>query len=78
MHSITSDDFHCAGDVVMCRYTMRTEGYQDVGLQSSYEQCGMILCRFNQNNKLLSVEMVFDVMGFMQQLQVWTFVYFMI
>jgi hypothetical protein len=30
----------------------------------------MLQCRFNRHNKMVSAEMMFDVMGFMQQLQV--------
>jgi hypothetical protein len=33
-------------------------------------QHGMMQCNFNKDNKMTSAEMVFDVMGFMQQLQV--------
>ena len=54
----------------MCRYSMRTESFQEVGAFSASEQFGMLLCRFSESNKLTSIEMVFDVMGFMQQLQV--------
>lgn len=40
----------------------------------SYSPCvqhGMLQCRFNKQNKMVGAEMMFDVMGFMQQLQVW-------
>ena len=30
----------------------------------------MLQCRFNKQNKMIGAEMMFDVMGFMQQLQV--------
>ena len=30
----------------------------------------MLQCRFNKQNKMVAAEMMFDVMGFMQQLQV--------
>ena len=33
-------------------------------------QHGMLQCRFNKQNKIVAAEMMFDVMGFMQQLQV--------
>ena len=33
-------------------------------------QHGMLQCRFNKQNKMVAAEMMFDVMGFMQQLQV--------
>jgi len=65
-----SNDFHFSGDKAMCRYTLRTVGFKEVGATSGCEQHGMLLCRFNPvSNKLVSVEMVFDVMAFMQQLQ---------
>lgn len=69
-YSTNSNDFHFSGDKAMCKYTLRTVGFKEVGAVSGCEQHGMILCRFNPNsNKLVSVEMVFDVMAFMQQLQ---------
>lgn len=33
-------------------------------------QHGMLQCKFNRENKIVAAEMVFDVMGYMQQLQV--------
>lgn len=69
-YSTNPSDFHYSGDKAMCKYTLRTIGFKEVGATSGCEQHGMLLCRFNPNtNKLVSVEMVFDVMAFMQQLQ---------
>ncbi len=60
-----------AGDFVMCRYLMRIEGLEQVGAKCGVVQQGMMHCRFDRDsNKLVAVEMVFDVMGFLQQLQV--------
>ena len=64
------DDMLSAGDQVMCRYLLRTEGHDMVGAASSCVQHGMVQCRFNKQNKMVLAEMMFDVMGFMQQLQV--------
>jgi hypothetical protein len=58
-----------AGDLVLCRYIMRTEGFDVAGATSVCVQHGMMQCRFNKQNKMVSAEMMFDVMGFMQQLQ---------
>ncbi|KAJ1422536.1 hypothetical protein B484DRAFT_113573 [Ochromonadaceae sp. CCMP2298] len=59
-----------AGDVVMCRYVMQIDGCTNVGGDlPSFSQQGMIQCRFDREDKILSVEMMFDVMGYMQQLQ---------
>jgi hypothetical protein len=59
-----------AGDVVVCRYFLRTDGPPGVPASSSLDQQGMIQFKFNKANKILSLEMIFDVMGFMQQFQV--------
>lgn len=40
-----------------------------VGAPTSLTKCGMLQCKFNKANKMISGEMVFDVMGFMQQYQ---------
>ena len=63
------DDMLAAGDLIMCRYLMRTEGHEIVGAFSPCAQHGMLQCQFNHQNKMVSAEMTFDVMGFMQQLQ---------
>ena len=41
-----------------------------LSLISPCVQHGMLQCRFNKQNKMIGAEMMFDVMGFMQQLQV--------
>mmetsp|Transcript_27455 Transcript_27455/g.46070 ORF Transcript_27455/g.46070 Transcript_27455/m.46070 type:complete len:479 (-) Transcript_27455:362-1798(-) len=66
----TPEDILAAGDLVMCRYVMRIDGCDMVG--GGVESCvqhGMMTCKFDRHNKILSVENMFDVMGYMQQLQ---------
>ena len=63
------EDILASGDLIMCRYLMRTEGHEIVGAFSPCVQHGMLQCQFNNQNKIVSAEMTFDVMGFMQQLQ---------
>lgn len=58
-----------AADIVMCRFFMRTEGHDRVGAPTSLAKHGMLRCRFNKKNKIVSAEMSFDVMSFMQQYQ---------
>ena len=70
IYSCGKDDMLAAGDLIMCKYVMRIEGYEIVGARSGCIQHGMIHCKFNKQNKMISAEMMFDVMGFMQQLQV--------
>jgi len=68
---ITSqDEMVAANEHVMCPFTLRTEGFEQVGATQGCVQHGMLQARFNLQNKLVAVEMMFDVMGFMQQLQV--------
>lgn len=79
-----NDQFIVGGDIVMCKYIL-TPAPQNPTKKNSYlsnVDCGnnnidenfiqheMIRCKFNKKNKIYSIEIVFDVMGFMQQLQV--------
>jgi hypothetical protein len=59
-----------AGDVVVCRYFLRTDGPPGAASPISLDQQGMIQFKFNKANKIVFLEMIFDVMGFMQQFQV--------
>lgn len=67
--STGKDDMMVAGDIVMCRYIMKIEGTELTTPQSVCTQHGMMQCRFNKQNKITAIEIMFDVMGFMQQLQ---------
>jgi hypothetical protein len=69
IYASSKEDMLAAGDLIMCRYVLKTEGYDAAGALSPCVQHGMIQCRFNQHNKMVGAEMMFDVMGFMQQLQ---------
>lgn len=64
------DDILAAGDTVMCRYTLQIRHCDTVGGAGSCVQHGMMQCKFDRLNKITAVEFTFDVMGFMQQLQV--------
>jgi len=70
MYSCAKDDMLAAGDLIMCKYIMRFDGFEVVGARSGCIQHGMVQCKFNKQNKMISAEMMFDVMGFMQHLQV--------
>lgn len=70
VYSSTRDDMLAAGDLIMCKYVMRVEGFENVGCLSGCVQHGMLQCKFNKQNKMISAEIMYDVMGFMQQLQV--------
>ena len=51
---------------------MRIQGGSEgsVGSVAECIQHGMLQCKFNRQNKMVSAEITYDVMGFMQQLQV--------
>jgi len=65
---VNKDDVIVGGDLVICRFTMRTQG-SGVGANLTSFLNGMLQCQFNRANKIISAEMAFDVMGYMQQLQ---------
>jgi PAS domain-containing protein len=56
-------------DIIMCPFVFRT---QDAVLCGALAECvmpGMLRGHFSSRNKLASVEMIYDAMGFMQQLE---------
>lgn len=69
VYSCNKEDMIAAGDLIMCKYVMNIEGYQKVGCTTGCVQHGMLQCKFNKQNKIISAELTYDVMGFMQQLQ---------
>lgn len=69
-YQINKDDMLAAGELVMCRFVMRVDGYERVGGLSPCLQPGMLMCKFDRFHKIVYAEMMFDVMGYMQQLQV--------
>jgi len=68
-YHINEDDMLLTEDVLMCPFIFRT---QDAVLCGALAECvmpGMLRAQFSEQNKLASLEMVFDAMGFMQQLE---------
>eukprot|EP00546_Thalassionema_frauenfeldii_P001757 CAMPEP_0178934814 /NCGR_PEP_ID=MMETSP0786-20121207/24119_1 /TAXON_ID=186022 /ORGANISM="Thalassionema frauenfeldii, Strain CCMP 1798" /LENGTH=937 /DNA_ID=CAMNT_0020612733 /DNA_START=167 /DNA_END=2980 /DNA_ORIENTATION=- len=68
-YHINEDDMLLTEDVLMCPFIFRS---QDAVLCGALSECimpGMLRAQFSQRNKLLSLEMVYDAMGFMQQLE---------
>jgi len=66
---INEDDMILMDDVLMCPFTFRS---QDAVLCGTFSECvmpGMLRAHFSLRNKLLSVELIHDAMGFMQQLE---------
>jgi hypothetical protein len=67
-YAINEDDMIMIDDVMMCPFVFRTRNAVLCGALADCVMPGMLRAQFSKRNKLLSMEMVFDAMGFMQQL----------
>ena len=67
-YAINDDDMIIIDDVLMCPFVFRTRNAVVSGALADCVMPGMIRANFSKANKLQSVEMVYDAMGFMQQL----------
>ncbi|KAL3909155.1 MAG: hypothetical protein SGARI_002740 [Bacillariaceae sp.] len=65
---INEDDMIMIEDVMMCPYMFRTNNAVVCGALADCVVPGMLRVQFSSNNKLASMEMIYDAMGFMQQL----------
>lgn len=67
-YAVNQDDMIVLEDVLMCPFVFRTRNAVLCGALADCIIPGMLRATFSKNNKLLSMELVFDAMGFMQQL----------
>jgi PAS domain-containing protein len=67
-YAVNEDDMSILDDVLMCPFVFRTQNAVLCGALTDCVVPGMLRANFSKNNKLLSMELVFDAMGFMQQL----------
>lgn len=65
---ISPNDLVCSGDNVFCKFNMRI--VHERTMLTSCLQSAMLHCRLDENDRLLTAELVFDVMHFVNQLQV--------
>lgn len=63
------DDGIMSGNSFMCRWLMKTENVVERGARQEVYKHGMVEAVFTPQNKLIKLEMTFDVMSFMQQLR---------
>jgi len=68
VYAVNQDDMIVLEDVLMCPFVFRTKNAVLCGALADCVIPGMLRASFSKNNKLLSMELVFDAMGFMQQL----------
>lgn len=67
-YAVNQDDMIILEDVLMCPFVFRTRNAVLCGALADCVIPGMLRANFSKNNKLLSMELIFDAMGFMQQL----------
>ncbi len=67
-YAVNQDNMIVLEDVLMCPFVFRTNNAVSCGALADCVIPGMLRAIFSKNNKLLSMELVFDAMGFMQQL----------
>jgi PAS domain-containing protein len=68
-YHVNEDDMLLTDDALMCPFIFRS---QDAVMCGALAECimpGMLRAHFSTRNKLISLEMVYDAMGFMQQLE---------
>jgi hypothetical protein len=63
------DDTVMSGDSFMCRWILRTENAVECGACHECFKQGMVHAKFGASNKLVRLELSYDVMCFMQQLR---------
>ena len=68
-YHFNDDDIMIMDDVSMCPFVFRSHNAVLCGALAECVMPGMLRARFSERNKLLSVELVYDAMGFMQQLE---------
>lgn len=68
-YHVSEDDMILMEDVLMCPFVFRTQDAVACGALAECVMPGMLRANFSQRNKLKSLEITFDAMGFMQQLE---------
>ena len=67
-YAVNEDDMIMIDDILMCPFVFRTKNGVLCGALADCVMPGMLRANFSAANKLSSLEIVFDAMGFMQQL----------
>lgn len=67
-YHVNEDSMLLTDDILMCPFIFRTQDAVQCGALAECVMPGMLRAQFSSRNKLLYLEMVYDAMGFMQQL----------
>ena len=68
-YHINEDDMLVTDDVIKCPFIFRSQDAIKCGAINECFMPGMLRAQFSTGNKLMSLEMVYDALGFMQQLE---------
>jgi hypothetical protein len=68
-YHLNEDDMILMDDVLMCPFVFRTQDAVVCGALAECVMAGMLRASFSPRNKLSSLELTYDAMGFMQQLE---------
>lgn len=68
-YHLNEDDMILMEDIIMCPFVFRTQGAVASGALAECVTPGMLRAHFSSRNKLMSMEMIYDSMGYMQQLE---------
>jgi len=67
-YHVNEDDLLIANDIIMCPFVLRSKNAVVCGATGECTMPGMLRGQFSHRNKLIHLEMIYDAMGFMQQL----------
>jgi hypothetical protein len=68
-YHVNEDDMVIMDDILMCPFVFKTQDAVLCGAQAECVMPGMLRGTFSSRNKLVSMEMIYDSMGFLQQLE---------
>eukprot|EP00804_Cyclotella_cryptica_P021309 CCRYP_001561-RA/>CCRYP_001561-RA protein AED:0.10 eAED:0.10 QI:243/1/1/1/1/1/3/201/1267 len=68
-YTLATEESVTAGNQIMARWSMETLNAKKCGARTELHQQGMLFCKFNSAHKIVSLEIMFDVMAFMLQVK---------
>lgn len=68
-YTLVTEEAVVAGNQLMARWVMSTTNAVQCGARMEVAKQGMLCCKFNSAHKIISIELMFDVMAFMLQLK---------
>ncbi len=68
-YTLIAEEAVVSGSQMMARWSMSTTNFAKLGAKKEIRKMGMLCARFNSAHKIVSLELMFDVMAFMLQLK---------